>query len=89
MRRCAAPTAAQRATWQSHSRFAIGNVLARMRGRPEHEIREALAAAYPFGPRDRASVPYRIWSEEVRRQLSVPQLTLDMASPGPARKVLQ
>jgi len=44
----------------------IARVLAENAGKPEVEVRAALRAAYPFGPREHH--PYRIWLDEISRQ---------------------
>ena len=52
--------------WRRKAAPIIKDVLAAMAGRPEHEIRAALRAAYPFGPRKHH--PYKIWLDEIRVQ---------------------
>jgi len=57
-----------------------------MAGRPEHEIRAALRAAYPFGPRKHH--PYKIWLDEIRvqtgrRRLSGRQSVMQGRPPEP------
>jgi hypothetical protein len=44
-------------------------VLAEHVGEPMPQIRRALRDAYPFG--ERAMWPYKVWCDEVRRQLGV------------------
>lgn len=53
-------------TWRDRARPIIDGVLRATRGQSEHEIKAALLAAYPFGPRQYH--PYRIWCDEVRVQ---------------------
>jgi len=52
--------------WRRRAAPIIARVLAETKGKPEAEVREALRAAYPFGPR--AHHPYRIWLDEIRVQ---------------------
>lgn len=52
--------------WRRKAAPIIADVLAATAGRPEHEIRAALRAAYPFGQREHH--PYRIWLDEIRVQ---------------------
>ena len=52
--------------WRRKAAPIITEVLAAMAGRPEHEVRAALRAAYPFGPRKHH--PYKIWLDEIRVQ---------------------
>ncbi|MCL5743126.1 MAG: hypothetical protein M1541_04230 [Acidobacteria bacterium] len=52
--------------WRRKAAPIIAEVLAANAGRAEHEIREALRAAYPFGLRQHH--PYRIWLDEIRVQ---------------------
>lgn len=53
-------------TWRDRVRPIIDGVLRATRGKPESEIKSALHAAYPFGPRQYH--PYRIWCDEIRVQ---------------------
>lgn len=53
-------------TWRDRARPIIDGVLRATRGQSESEIKAALMAAYPFGPR--RYHPYRIWCDEVRVQ---------------------
>ena len=52
--------------WRRKAAPFIAEVLTANAGRPEHVIRAALRAAYPFGPREHH--PYRIWLDEIRVQ---------------------
>jgi hypothetical protein len=52
--------------WRRKAAPIVKEVLAAMAGRSEHEIRAALRAAYPFGPR--MHHPYKIWLDEIRVQ---------------------
>jgi hypothetical protein len=60
------------AQFSSHWRFTASEVIARvleeMKGKPEKDIREALCLAYPFG--QKAMYPYRVWLDEIRRQMT-------------------
>ena len=53
-------------TWRARATPIIAKVLAETEGKPEHDIRVALYAAYPFGPRENS--PYKIWLGEIKRQ---------------------
>jgi hypothetical protein len=53
-------------TWRDNCQPIIACVLAATKGQPEAEIKAALKAAYPFGPRQYH--PYKIWLDEIRRQ---------------------
>ncbi len=50
--------------WRRKAAPIVKEVLAAMAGRPEPEVRAALRAAYPFGPRKHH--PYTIWLDEIR-----------------------
>jgi hypothetical protein len=60
--------------WRTHARPVIQRVLKETEGKPEDEIRRAIRDAYPFG--ERRHHPYKIWLDEVARQLR-------LRSPGP------
>lgn len=53
-------------TWRARAAPIIAKVLADTEGKPEEDIRRALYAAYPFGPRKMH--PYKIWLDEIKRQ---------------------
>jgi hypothetical protein len=55
-----------RRTWKAHARAVIRKVHRKAAGKSDGEIMAALTAAYPFGPRDRESVAYRIWMEQIK-----------------------
>jgi hypothetical protein len=52
--------------WRRKAAPIIARVLADTAGQPERQVRGALLAAYPFGPREHH--PYRIWLDEIRVQ---------------------
>ncbi|HEU0139873.1 MAG TPA: hypothetical protein VFQ79_09195 [Bryobacteraceae bacterium] len=52
--------------WRNYAAPIIRRVLADTAGRPEAEVRAALRAAYPFGPR--RNHPYKIWLDEIAAQ---------------------
>jgi len=56
-------------TWRTEARPLIAAALAEATGTVE-ERAEAARAAFPWGPRRHH--PYRIWCDEVRRQLGLP-----------------
>ncbi|MGE5487582.1 MAG: hypothetical protein ACM3ZB_07150 [bacterium] len=73
--------------WRRRCAPIIARVLAENAGRPEAEIRAALRAAFPFGPRKHH--PYRVWLDEIRiqtgrRQLSRRERRVQSRSPEPA-----
>ena len=53
--------------WRTRARPVIQRVLEETKGKPEGEIRRAIRDAYPFG--ERRNHPYKIWLDEVSRQL--------------------
>lgn len=53
--------------WRNRARPIIARVIAE-HGHDERALRKALHAAYPFGPRE--NHPYKIWLDEIKRQLS-------------------
>jgi len=55
--------------WRGRARPIIAKVIAEHAGRPQPEVRRALREAYPFGPRQHH--PYKIWCDEVKRQLGL------------------
>jgi len=59
-------TRAMQSRWRRIAAPIIARVLAENAGRSEAEVRAALRAAYPFGPRKHH--PYRIWLDEISRQ---------------------
>jgi hypothetical protein len=52
--------------WRRIAAPIIANVLSDNAGKPTAEVRAALRAAYPFGPR--RYHPYRIWLDEIAVQ---------------------
>lgn len=52
--------------WRRRAAPIIARVLAETKGKPDAEVRAALRAAYPFGPREHH--PYKIWLDEIRIQ---------------------
>jgi hypothetical protein len=54
--------------WRATASPIIARVLEETKGRSEKEIREALKLAYPFG--ERVLYPYKIWLDEIRRQMT-------------------
>jgi hypothetical protein len=66
-------TRAMQSRWRRAAAPIIARVLAENAGRPEADVRAALRAAYPFGPRKHH--PYRIWLDEVRIQTGRRQLS--------------
>jgi len=54
-------------SWRDISRRIIHRVLEETAGRTDAEIRRALRDAYPFG--ERKYHPYKVWLDEIKRQL--------------------
>lgn len=54
--------------WRKAARPIIANVIEENFGKPVQQIRDAISAAYPFGPR--AHYPYKEWLKEVREQVN-------------------
>lgn len=54
-------------TWRQGAAPIIHKVLTENAGKTEKEIRKALRDAYPYGPRKMH--PYKIWCDEVNKQL--------------------
>lgn len=52
--------------WRKIAAPIIARVLKESEGKTEAEIKAALSAAYPFGPREYH--PYKIWLKEIRCQ---------------------
>ena len=66
-------TRTMQSRWRRIAAPIIARVLAECAGRPDSEIRAALRAAYPFGPREHH--PYKIWLDEIRIQTGRRKLT--------------
>ena len=60
-------------SWREICTPIIQETLILNEGKPETEIRAALRAAYPFGARQYH--PYKVWCDEVRKQLKKPKKT--------------
>ena len=65
-------------TWRTHAAPVVRDVLERIGTSDPKALRKALREAYPFG--QRKYWPYKIWLDEIRRQLSP---TPASPSPGP------
>ena len=57
-------------TWRDHCAPIIAKVIAEVGVGDEKKLREALRKAYPNG--ERRQFPYKVWCDEVRRQLKQP-----------------
>lgn len=55
-------------TWRKRAAPIIHQVIQENLDKPLIEIRKALRAAYPWG--ERKLHPYRIWCDEVKKQLA-------------------
>lgn len=67
-------------TWRGLARPIIAEVVEANRGKPEKVVRKALRDAYPWGERDYH--PYRVWCDEIRRQLQPPDPPPDRGTTG-------
>ncbi|MBT7304886.1 MAG: hypothetical protein HN849_35490 [Victivallales bacterium] len=56
-------------TWRDHARPIIAAVIAEHQGETKREVRRALRDAYPYG--ERKYHPYKVWCDEVNRQLRI------------------
>lgn len=54
--------------WRGIARQTVSRVLSECGACPEPALKKALRAAYPFGVR--CYHPYRIWCDEVKKQMS-------------------
>lgn len=71
-------------TWRGKSRLIIAAVISIVGTQDMPALRRALRDAYPFG--ERKYWPYKIWLDEIRRQLTPvkPKRKDPGPSPGPA-----
>jgi hypothetical protein len=60
-------------TWRNHCAPIIAEVIERVGTDDPKALRKALLEAYPYG--ERSMHPYKIWRDEIRRQLSPPATT--------------
>lgn len=56
-------------SWRDRARPVIQAVIKRVGTADMKALRAAISDAYPFGPREMH--PYKIWCDEVRRQLGL------------------
>ena len=54
-------------SWRDQAKPIIAEVIKRVGTDDESRLRKELRAAFPFGPK--AYHPYRIWLDEIKRQL--------------------
>jgi hypothetical protein len=66
-------------TWRTHAAPVIREVIERVGTDDPKALRKALRDAYPYG--ERKYWPYKVWLDEIRRQL-VPT-PASMVKPGP------
>ena len=64
------------ATWRNKASAVISEVIRQNPGMEPKELRKLISAAYPFG--ERKYHPYKIWCDEVNRQLG-PQPQAEMS----------
>lgn len=62
-------------SWRGLAEPIISEVIARVGRDDEKALRDALRDAYPFG--ERAHWPYKVWGDEVRRQIDGRRLVGD------------
>lgn len=65
-------------SWRAHAARVIAKVIQEVGTDDPKALRKALREAYPFG--ERKYWPYKVWLDEVRRQLNP---TPAAAEPGP------
>lgn len=53
--------------WRGRAEPIIRRIIEANAGKPVSEVKALISKAYPFGPRQYH--PYKIWCDEVRRQL--------------------
>lgn len=53
--------------WRSHAKPIIAEVIKNNPGKSNAELKKLISKKYPFG--ERAYHPYKIWLDEVKRQL--------------------
>lgn len=63
-------------TWRSQAATVIFDVIRQNPGMEPKKLRKLISAAYPFG--ERKYYPYKIWCDEVKRQLG-PQPQAEMS----------
>lgn len=73
-------------SWRDSARPLIAAVLVETNGQSEKEIRKALRAAYPWGPREHH--PYKIWCDEIKRQRGL-KPKLGTRAPDPRQLALE
>jgi hypothetical protein len=66
------------ATWRDKAAPIIARVIKEKGTDDLPKLRAALREAYPFG--ERAYHPYKIWRDEIKRQLGEPAPTMSVAS---------
>lgn len=54
-------------TWRDQAAPIISDVIRRVGREDKKSLRNALREAYPFG--ERSMYPYKVWRDEVRRQV--------------------
>ena len=59
--------------WRTESRKVILSIMAAIGTKDMVLLKREISKAYPFG--DRKYFPYKIWCDEVRKQLGIPKKT--------------
>lgn len=62
-------------TWRDSAKPIIHRIITENEGKTEKEIRDALREAYPWG--ERAMHPYKIWCDEINKQLKKPKKVIE------------
>jgi hypothetical protein len=68
-------------TWRSSAGPKIARVIAEVGTEDMKALRKALREAYPYG--ERKYWPYKVWCDEIRRQLALGRYTPISVEPGP------
>jgi len=55
--------------WRRAARPLVAQIIKETKGQDEKVVRKALREGYPWG--EKAMYPYKIWRDEVRRQLGL------------------
>lgn len=63
--------------WRKEAATVISKVIRQNPGAEPKELRKLIRAAYPFG--ERKYHPYKIWCDEVNRQLGTPRQKAEMS----------
>lgn len=73
------------ASWRDHARPIIAQVIRDVGKADPKKLRQALRDAYPYG--ERSMWPYKVWCDEVRRQLGL-KSSMKADAPDPRQETL-